>query len=148
MKRKILCPTDFSPASDAALVFAASLARGTNSQLLIVHVGDTNLGHPGEGVYLPPTAAAKAEVARLLRQVVPDECDDYEHRLAVGDPATEIQRLAEAENVEAIVMGTHGRGALSRMLMGSVAEDVTRHATCPVLTVTVPEKQRASTKLV
>jgi nucleotide-binding universal stress UspA family protein len=61
-----------------------------------------------------------------------------ERRLLAGDPADAIIRLAESENIDLIVMGTHGRRGLSRLLMGSGAEAVVRAAPCPVLTVKQP----------
>jgi len=64
---------------------------------------------------------------------------DFEQRILKGDPAHEIIRLAEREKIDLIVMGTHGRRGLSRLLMGSVAEWVMRRANCPVLTVRLPE---------
>jgi nucleotide-binding universal stress UspA family protein len=63
---------------------------------------------------------------------------EVQHRLLKGDPATEILKLAEVEDIALIVMGTHGRTGLSRLLMGSVAEDVVRRATCPAMMIKVP----------
>jgi nucleotide-binding universal stress UspA family protein len=65
----------------------------------------------------------------------------YEHHLITGDPATAVVQLAEEENVDMIVMGTHGRTGLSRLLMGSVAEAVVRKANCPVLTFKQPARE-------
>ena len=62
---------------------------------------------------------------------------------SIGDPASEIPRVAKEENVDLIVMGTHGRTGLLRMLMGSVAELVVRRAHCAVLTVRQPETRSA-----
>ena len=62
----------------------------------------------------------------------------YKHRLLFGAAPEAILRLAEEEQVDLIVMGSHGRGWLGRLLMGSVAENVMRHATCPVLIVKPP----------
>ena len=70
--------------------------------------------------------------------VVPDSNVPVERRLLAGDPADAIIRLAESEHIDLIVMGTHGRRGLSRLLMGSVAESVVRVAPCPVLTVKQP----------
>ena len=81
----------------------------------------------------------------MLNEVVPP-CNDVvcEHRLVVGEPAAEIVRIARKEGVEMIVMGTHGRSGLSRLIMGSVAESVMRQAPCPVLTYRLSKK--AATK--
>jgi nucleotide-binding universal stress UspA family protein len=68
------------------------------------------------------------------RQVTPsDPTVAFTHRLTMGDPAGEIVRIAAEEGAEMIVLGTHGRSGMSRMLMGSVAEAVVRRAPCPVL---------------
>jgi nucleotide-binding universal stress UspA family protein len=72
----------------------------------------------------------------MLHAVVPtDPSIPFEHKLMTGDPAAEIVRLAESEGADMIVMATHGRTGLRRLLMGSVAEAVVRRAACPVLTV-------------
>jgi nucleotide-binding universal stress UspA family protein len=76
----------------------------------------------------------------MLKAVVPrDPAVSYEHRLMAGDPAEAIVDLAVAEGVEMIVLATHGRTGLMRMLMGSVAEVIVRKAQCPVLTVKAPQ---------
>jgi nucleotide-binding universal stress UspA family protein len=77
---------------------------------------------------------------KLLGKVVPpDPAVPVIRRLVTGDPASEIPRVAKEEKVDLIVMGTHGRTGLLRMLMGSVAELVVRRAPCAVLTVRQPE---------
>ncbi len=146
MTKKILFPTDFSPASEAAFPYACSLARDSGSTLLIVHVDNTQFAYLGEGMYLPPPTASNPEVERMLGEVVPkDKGVACEHRLVVGDAALEIMRVAQEANVELIVMGTHGRGGLSRLLMGSVSEAVVRSAPCPVLTLKQPAKSPLAT---
>jgi nucleotide-binding universal stress UspA family protein len=73
--------------------------------------------------------------ARLERLKPASDQVRVTHRLLRGDPAGEILKLADAETADLIVLGTHGRGGLGRLLMGSVAEAVLRKAPCPVLTV-------------
>jgi len=142
MNKKILFPTDFSPASSAALAYAASLARDTGSQLLILHVEDLQVAYAGGEMYVPTVATPNAELQQMLRSIAPaDKSVIYEHRLAIGSPAEEIVQIAKDEGVELIVMGTHGRSGLSRLLMGSVAEAVVRKAPCPVLTLKQPAKE-------
>ena len=142
MSKLILFPTDFSPASDAAFGYAVSLARDSNSQLLILHVDNVQAVYTGGEMYLPPPTAPNPEVERKLRSIVPpDRCVAYEHRLVIGTPAEEIVRIAADEDVELVVMGTHGRTGLTRLLMGSVAEAVVRNAPCPVLTLKPTVKQ-------
>jgi nucleotide-binding universal stress UspA family protein len=88
----------------------------------------------------------KGELRRMLGNVVPtDHNVPFEHRLLVGEPATAIVEDAEKEGADLIVMGTHGRTGLSRLLMGSVAEAVVRRAKCPVLTVKHPAQVPAQT---
>jgi nucleotide-binding universal stress UspA family protein len=133
--KKILFPTDFSHTGDAALEMASALARDSGATILIVHVEESpNVYAGGEfyyGIPNPPTE----ELRRMLEEVRPvDAGVAYEHRLLSGDPAGTIVRLAEEEDVDMIVLGTHGRTGLLRMLMGSVAEAIVRHAKCPVLT--------------
>jgi nucleotide-binding universal stress UspA family protein len=74
------------------------------------------------------------ELRQQLESIVPEGVP-CEHRLLIGDPAGEIVRLAELEDVDLIVMATHGRTGLSRLILGSVAEAVVRRAACAVYTV-------------
>jgi nucleotide-binding universal stress UspA family protein len=135
--RKILVPTDFSKHSGMALEYATALARDQDATLLIVHVKEPP-------PYFPPASHGYpcplvGEDVKILRSVVPpDDGVGFVHVMRMGDPVDEIVRLADEEEVEMIVMATHGRTGLSRMLMGSVAEGVVRRANCPVLTVKRP----------
>ena len=141
-ERKILFPTDFSHASDAALDWATSLARERGATLLIVHVEEPPAAYAGGEMYYGMPDPATEDLEKMLFQVRPtDPQVRHEHRLLTGDPATAIARLAEHEDVELIVMGTHGRTGLLRLLMGSVAEAVVRRAACPVLTLKQPRKK-------
>lgn len=133
--KKILFPTDFSPSSDEALKLATSLARDTGATLLIVHVEELPLATGGaEYLYSFPEPQTD-QLREMLNNVVPtDPQIPVEHMLLAGDPAEAIVRTAESEHCDMIVIGTHGRRGLTRLLMGSVAEAVVRGATCPVLT--------------
>ena len=138
--KTIVCPTDFSPASEAALRYATSLARDSGAKLIILHVDESPLDYGaaksgfGKG---GPLGHPKLEA--LLSEVVSTDPDvQCEHRLAVGDPAREIISVADETEADMIVMSTHGRTGLMRLLMGSVAEIVVRQASCPVLTVKEP----------
>jgi len=137
--RKILFPTDFSPYGQEALRWATSLARDTGAMLVIVHVEEPPMAYGGGEMYLGAEEGDREELRKTLVQVLPtDPKIPYEHKLLVGDPATAIVETAENENVDFIVMGTHGRTGLTRLLMGSVAEAIVRKAKCPVLTVKHP----------
>lgn len=133
--KKILFPTDFSTLSDAALRHATVLAHDMGAKLVIVHVEEPPAAYgAGEMYYGIPDPDTPA-IAKMLESVVPtDPKVPYEHRMVTGDPASEIVTLATEEGVDLIVMGTHGRTGLGRLLMGSVAEAVVRRAPCPVFT--------------
>jgi universal stress protein A len=133
---KILFPTDFSTLGQSALETATSLARDRGAKLLIVHVEEPPIAYGGGELYYGINEPDREDLKRMLSEVMPtDESVGYEHRLLVGTPAGAIVHLAEKEAVDMIVMPTHGRTGLLRLLMGSVAEEVVRKAKCPVLTV-------------
>ena len=136
---KILFPTDFSEASHHALAWAASLARDSGASLVIVHVEEPPMAYGGGEMYYGVEETDRDELRRHLAEVLPsDPTVHCEHKLLVGDPAGSIVHTAETEGADLIVMGTHGRTGLTRLLMGSVAEAVVRRAPCPVLTVKQP----------
>jgi nucleotide-binding universal stress UspA family protein len=140
MKAKtILFPTDFSHNSDAALAYATALARDAGAKLLVVHVEEPPLAYGGGDMYYGLPEPNTQALRQMLADVnLPDASVASERRLLSGDPAGAIVRLAADEGVDLIVMGTHGRTGLSRLLMGSVAEAVVRRAGCPVLTYKRP----------
>ena len=130
----ILVPTDFSTASDAALPHAEALAKQKSASLLILHVEETPLAYGGGELYYGLPEPTSERILAMLEQVRPsDPTVAFTHRLTMGDPAGEIVRIAAEEGAEMIVLGTHGRSGMTRMLMGSVAEAVVRRAPCPVL---------------
>ena len=149
---KIVYPTDFSTAAEVAFDTAQRLARDSQALLLIVHIVDPAT-IPTAGVAAIPGAMggvavsedqrnAMEQAGKELEKVVPGDPNiRFEHRLIEGAPGDQIPDLAEAEQADLIVMGTHGRSGLQRLLMGSVAETVVRRAPCPVLTL----RQSAST---
>lgn len=131
---KILVPIDFSESSDAALNWATVLARDTGATLLIIHVETVPLTTGGgEYIYAIPEPPTQELLERLHKVVPRDSSIPVVHRLLAGDPAEAILRAAQSEGVDMIVMGTHGRRGITRLLMGSVAEAVVRRAECPVL---------------
>ena len=139
----ILCPIDFSPSSAAALKYASSLAAESHSLLYILHVEDGLVGFmPGLGGYgyVPELEDSHTKEQReRLQSITPTKSGvSFQHRYLTGDPEKEIIDFADREDVDLIVMGSHGRTGLSRVLMGSIAEGVVRRAQCPVLTVKQP----------
>jgi universal stress protein A len=138
--KKILFPTDFSHCGDEALALATSLARDTGAKLLIVHVEEPPMAYGTGHMYYGPTEPTQEHLTEMLHKVAPKDPDvAYEHHMLLGNPATEIVRFADDESIDLIVIGTHGRTGLFRMAMGSVAESVVRHATCPVATFKHPK---------
>jgi len=134
MPKTIVFPTDFSTASDAALEHAAALAKSLNGSLLIVHVEEPPLAYGGGELYYGIPEPDSERILKMLEDVKPrDASVPFTHRLTMGDPAGEIVRIAGDERAEMIVLGTHGRTGVTRLLMGSVAEAVVRRAPCPVL---------------
>lgn len=142
--RKILFATDFSPSSDAALATAISLSRESDATLVLVHVQEPPMAFGGGETYIGPTES-EDELSEMLSNLVGEEQGvSVERRVLVGNPAHEIVRLAEEDHADLIVIGSHGRTGVSRLLMGSVAEAVVRRAKCPVLTIKQPESVAAA----
>jgi nucleotide-binding universal stress UspA family protein len=136
--RTILHPTDFSEYSAFAFQLACSLARDHGAKVVVLHVYPPPIAH-GEVVARRQPNGFHEELWRLLRRVqapVPEV--SVSHRLEEGDPAAEVLRVAQESGCDLIVMGTHGRTGLRRVVLGSVAERVVRAAGCPVLTIRPP----------
>jgi nucleotide-binding universal stress UspA family protein/quercetin dioxygenase-like cupin family protein len=139
--KTILHPTDFSPSSDQAFVWACSLARDNKARLVLLHVVPPSMDPLMQVPTPDPLRPAESQEAWKGRLHWPQPQDPkivVEHRVAEGDAPEEILRLAGAVRCDLIVMGTHGRTGLRRLLMGSVAEEVLRKATCPVLAFKTP----------
>jgi len=136
----ILHPTDFSDRAAHGFQMACALARDYGARLIVCHVYQPPTVVYGEfgAAPPPPPEAPEAMTERLARVRPADESIDVRHYVLEGDPATEIVALARDTGADLIVMGTHGRTGLGRLLMGSVAELVVRRAPCPVLTVKTP----------
>jgi nucleotide-binding universal stress UspA family protein len=135
----VLHPTDFSDHSAFAASLAGALARDYGARLVVLHVAQFPPAFAGEGMVPVGEADLRAEGAARLNALPAPRADvRAERRLEVGDPATEILRVAAELPADLIVMGTHGRTGLGRLLLGSVAELVVRRAACPVLTVSRP----------
>jgi nucleotide-binding universal stress UspA family protein len=139
--RAILHATDFSANSEIAFRIACSLARDYGARLVVLHVDVPPIVPVGEGIGLPQPIIPRdlKPLREQLHQLKPpDPKVRVEHLLVEGDPVTEILRVVSESKCDVIVMGTHGRTGLSRLLMGSVAEQIVRKAPCPVVTVKMP----------
>ena len=137
----ILYPTDFSTTTDHAYEVAAALASDYEATLLILHAWQRSpVVYCRAGAILvadPENVRTKAE-ANLNAWLSPALGIRVERLLVEGDACEAILRVAESQNCDLIVMGTHGRTGLDRIVLGSVAEHVLRRAPCPVLTVRAP----------
>lgn len=141
--KTILHPTDFSPRSDQAFQLACSLARDYGAKLILLHIIERSpIIHSGVMMAAPATQSPDDERLAVLAELqqlqpcVPDV--NIDRQLFEGEPSGAIIKLAQETAADLIVMGTHGRTGLGRLLMGSVAEKVLRGAPCPVLTIREP----------
>ena len=143
---KVLVATDFSDASESALLYGREFARTFGAALHVLHVTENPVvwtGAESAGVDFVRMQADIEEGARnaLNRIVTAEDRAQLKAVTAVlsdTSPAFEIASYARREGVDIILMGTHGRGMVQHLLMGSVAEKVVRIAPCPVLTVRSP----------
>lgn len=132
--KKILFPTDFSLASEEAFAMACVLAKDWNAKLLVVHIQEPTIPYGGGEFYYGVSEPTREEVLEDVKKIIPtDPSIPVEHRVLTGDPQEVITKIAQEERVDLIVMSTHGRTGLTRVLMGSVAEAVVRKSPCPVL---------------
>lgn len=138
--RKILYPTDFSSYSNQAYFHAVALAKNHGAALTILFVYSPDLPKPSSVA----AGAARAYWQEQLQQIRPvNPTIKVEHVFLEGDPARQIVSYGRDAGMDLIVMGTHGRSGLERMLMGSVAEKVMRGASCSVLVVKLPGERQA-----
>ena len=148
--KKILVAIDFGEASDAALAYGRQLARSFDAQLVVLHVVEnalTGAVAPNGFVFTDPGLQQTLEAAgqQKVEDLVSDEDRILIRAQAVivtsNAPATAIAEYAKDSGINLIVIGTHGRGPMAHLLLGSVAERVVRIAPCPVLTVRHPERE-------
>jgi nucleotide-binding universal stress UspA family protein len=150
--RKILVPTDFSHASRVALRYACTLADDLQASLHILHATDYPYFIRGYGDFYPLPQEMfdqiEQDVTRNLNGLLSAEEQQKYHVTLVhrtGEAAQEILAyVAEQGDINAIVMATHGRGGVARLMMGSVADKIVRAAPCPVVTIRAPEESARS----
>jgi nucleotide-binding universal stress UspA family protein len=143
---RILVPTDGSEATREAVQQAVDLAaeHGATIHALYVVNSASFAGLPMDSSWENVSAMLSEEGTTALDDVAAiadDHGVDIERELADGNPAREIVRYAENEDCDLVVMGTHGRGGIDRLLLGSVAEKVVRSSSVPVLTVRVDDDE-------
>ena len=146
----ILFPTDFSECGNFALSYAASLARTFKASIICLNVIEPivpTVGYSGMTEPLPIADIAEQledSAERELPKLA--ECDEFsglevEELVVHGEAAAEIVRVAKDRNIDLIVIASHGRTGLGRILFGSTAEAVVRHAHCPVFVVKPPQEE-------
>lgn len=147
--KHVLVATDFSEPSEVALTYGRHFARMFGATLHVMHVVENVMARFAADAYpvLLPDLQKEVEDAgekRLMAALTPDDLTEL-HAVPVvrtsAAPAAAIVEYAKEAGVDLIIMGTHGRGAMAKLLMGSVAERVVRMAGCPVLTVRHPEHE-------
>jgi len=143
--RKMLLAYDFSDAANRALLFAAQLATQLGSELHLVHVQvDIYDGRsePAAGIPWPTQDQTdrymrflQGELHNTARTVLQELADKLTYHVLRGDPVKRIEALAEEIGADLICTGSTGKGAVHRMLLGSVAQALLRSSTVPVLSV-------------
>ena len=154
--KRILCPVDLSTFSFNALRLAVQIAQSSNATIYVLHVID----NPYDDLYMSPITQADPTMlglykdeplrrSRILKATMEHSqvmlkhfCHDLvetapkaRYLIESGNPFEKILDVAEARRIDLIVLATHGRTGIKRILIGNVAEKVVRHAPCPVLTV-------------
>jgi nucleotide-binding universal stress UspA family protein len=139
--KNVLFATDFSPTSESALPYAAAICRRFGSTLHVAHVlSDANLLLMTGGVdyvcvgtvYEDAQSEAKEKIQQITTRLGKIPCQTY---IRHGQVWTNLSSIVAANAIDLIVVGTRGRSGLGTLLLGSVAEQILRHAPCPVLTV-------------
>ncbi len=139
--KRILCPIDLSDHSKTVAGYASMYAKLSNASILAVYAAPTLTQYTGFHVQPNTIDSFVGEIvsgAEATMSTFVAECFagvEVDYKIVVGYAAEEIIALAEEENIDLIVMGTHGRSGIDRMLFGSVAEKVVKGAPVPVLTV-------------
>ncbi len=146
--QQILVAVDFSDYDQPALETAAALAREGQAKVLIAHVHESPMAYGGDE-YQGDSEPTTDQLRNMLESIAPsDTTCEYEHHLLQGegiaalrdtDIARAIVRFADERQVDLIILGTHGRSGVSRVLMGSIAEKVVGRANQPVLTLKLPQ---------
>ena len=144
--KKILFPYDLSENAAKILPYVLSVSEAYNSTICLLHVvpdlqkwAKEYISHTAPYASLDMFKKEAQEGAEKAMDRVCEEqlqsCSNLQRRIASGDPATEILKTIEAENIDLVIMGTHGRKGLEHIVIGSVAENVVRKSSVPVMTV-------------
>jgi nucleotide-binding universal stress UspA family protein len=145
--KNILFPTDFSQGALNALPYAADMAKGYGARLHMLHVIYDIAAASGwyvphasfDAMYKELEESAKKELEKFGAEERRD-IRNIEYAVVRGVPYEEVLKYSQDKHIDLIVIGTHGRKGLDRVLFGSTAERIVRNASCPVLTVREPGK--------
>lgn len=148
--RHLLVPVDFSPGSDLAFDHAVALAKAFDADVHVLHVFQVPTYALPDGAFIPGADAvaeilmsAEKEVQTRIERALSSGVRFHAHTTE-GSVDQEVLRVAARVHADMIVMGTHGRSGLRKVLLGSVAERVVRAASLPVITVRVPDEKAAT----
>lgn len=141
--QKILFPIDLSDNSSKVFPYVLSLSEKYGSEICLLHVVE-DFAKWGGGIYIPHIPleqyredalnGAEKALEKVCEKQLQD-CPNFEKKIVYGDPAQEILNAIESEKIDLVVMGTHGRKGLEHVIFGSVARNVVRRSSVPVLTV-------------
>ncbi len=134
MYRKIVLATDGSELAHRAVGHARQMAALGHADIVVLQVVRPGDEQSGDG-----EAAARLNVRTVAEELKFDDIGAVEPLVRMGDPAPTIVQVASSEGADLIVMSTRGRSGIRRMVLGSVADHVARHAKCPVLLVTAED---------
>jgi len=146
--KKILAPTDFSDLSRVGLRYALDTARELNAEVIVQHVIPVGEDWFSAHQEFSPVRDLLSEQERLLDQFLRDNFAEFinlvevRQKVEVGAPHANIVDLAAREEVDMIVMSTHGRTGFSHVLLGSVTEKVVGRASCPVLVIPAIDRKK------
>jgi universal stress protein A len=148
--KTILVPTDFSDYAEYAYKWALGMATDNQAKIVLFHAAPTMsyIAYP-EAVYYPDLVRMEQDIVTDAEKRVTEfaakkgaSSIPVETRVAIGEAVSEICQAAEREHADLIIMGSHGRTGFSHVLLGSVAERVVRHASCPVLVARLPRQDK------
>jgi nucleotide-binding universal stress UspA family protein len=141
MFKKIVCPIDFSEFTDEILKYAVNITKKFNAELHLIHIiPNLNYFTPYESFLTPENLVAiekniEKEVEEDFEKVMKDIDMPLKKIVKTGVTFVEIIDYIKEEDIDLVVMGTHGRSGIEHILIGSVAEKVVRKSPCPVLTI-------------
>ncbi|MCF8127910.1 MAG: universal stress protein [Deltaproteobacteria bacterium] len=141
--QKILFPIDLTDNSSKVIPYVLSLSEKYGSEICLLHVVE-DFAKWGGGIYIPhiPLEQYREDALKGAEKALSKVCEEqlqgcrnFQKKIAYGDPAQEILNAIESEDIDVVVMGTHGRKGLEHVIFGSVARKVVRRSSVPVFTV-------------